>query len=242
MEELVKKHGAREIKFFDDTFTLLEERVGEICEEIIKRKINVPWSCLTRVDRVSRDLLKLMKRAGCWQVVYGLESGSPEILKKIKKGTTIEEAWNAVKWSQDAKLSVRATFVLGLPGETEATIKQTVEFAKELNLDFVTFFTLVLYPGNELYEVAKREGEILHDDYTQYTSIIDAEETRLHFIPKGMTEEELKKAIFNAYKKYYLRPRYVLKELFSIRSFTDILRYWSGVKTFLQIKRVATPK
>jgi len=235
IESLIKDCGAREIRFMDDTFSLIPSRVEEICKGIRDRKLDITWSCLTRVDRVSPELLKIMKKAGCWQVIYGLESGDPEILRSVKKGTTIKQAEKAVRWSKEAGLDVRATFILGLPGENSQTIKETVNFAKRLNLDVVNFFTVVLYPGNELYQIAKREGKILHSDYDQYTSLIDTDSTRLHYLPEGMTESELKRAISWAYHSYYLRPNFLIKQILSIRSFDDIRRYWQAFKAVIKI-------
>jgi len=158
MEELIKKYGAKEIRFMDDTFTLDIKRVDAICDEIFKRKIKAPWTCLTRVNTVNLDILKKMKRAGCWQVIYGIESGDQRMLDIIKKSVTVEQNELGVRLAKKAGLNVRATFVFGLPGETLETIRRTVEFAKRADLDVVNFFTVILFPGNELFSMAKKEG------------------------------------------------------------------------------------
>ena len=238
MEHVVKVHGAREIRFMDDTFTLDIKRVDKICDEILKRKLRVPWTCLTRVDTVNPGILKKMKRAGCWQVIYGIESGDQKMLDVIKKGVNVDQNERAVRISKEAGLNVRATFVFGLPGETLETIKKTVDFAKRVNLDVVNFFTVILFPGNELYSIAKSEGKILHENYDQYTSLIDTEETSLHYIPEGITEKDFKNAIVDAYRSYYFRPRYLLRQLFSIRRPEDILRYWTAFKSLIGMKKV----
>lgn len=238
MEEVIKVHGAREIRFMDDTFTLDIKRVDEICEEIFKRKIKVPWTCLTRVNTVNLDILKKMKRAGCWQVIYGIEAGDQKMLDIIKKGVTVEQNEMGIKLAKKAGLNVRATFVFGLPGETLETIKKTVDFAKRMKLDVVNFFTVILFPGNELYSMAKKEGKILHENYDEYTSLIDTEATHLHYVPEGLTEKELKNAIVDAYRKYYFRPGYVLRQLFSIRSAGDISRYWTAFKSLISMRKV----
>jgi len=236
MEELINVYGAREIKFFDDIPTMREDRMIEICDEMISRGIEVPWSCTTRVDRVSKELLNKMKEAGCWQIVFGLESGSQEILDIMKKGTTLEQNRRAVAWAKEAGMNVRAFFVLGMPGETLETIDESVQFAIDLDLDVPTFYVLALYPGNELYKIAQREGKVLHHDFGQYTSIIDVEKTRLSYVPEGMTEQELRDAIAAAYRKFYLRPKYILRQFLSIRGLQDVARYWRGFKTVVSMR------
>lgn len=235
IEHVLKVHGAREIKFFDDTFTMDPKRVVEICDEIKRRKLDFSWSCLTRVDRVSKSILQKMKSAGCWQVAYGLESGDQRILNIMKKGITLEQSRNAVKWGKEAGLNIRVFFVIGMPGETLQSIRRTVAFAKSLDVDVVTFYTVTVYPGNELYQIAKKEGTVLHEDYEEYNPLIDGE-SRIAYVPKGMTAEQLKQAIIRAHKEFYLRPEYILKQFVSIRSPEDIHRYWRGFKAIVGMK------
>jgi anaerobic magnesium-protoporphyrin IX monomethyl ester cyclase len=238
MEEVIKVYGAREIRFMDDTFTLDIKRVDAICDEIFRRGIKVPWTCLTRVNTVTLDILKKMKRAGCWQVIYGIEAGDQKMLDIIKKGVTVEQNETGIRLAKKAGLNVRATFVFGLPGETLDTIKNTVDFAKRMDLDVVNFFTVILYPGNELFSMARSEGKVLHENYDEYTSLIDTEETRLHYVPEGLTEKELKNAIVEAYRSYYFRPGYIMKQLFSIKGPEDISRYWTAFKSLLGMRKV----
>jgi len=233
IEELIKVYGAKEIKFFDDTFTLNPNRVIEICNEMEKRNIKVPWSCLTRANTVSEELFRKMKKAGCWQVAFGLESGDQRMLNIMKKGITVEQNELAVKWAKKAGLNVRAFFVIGMPGETMESIERTIKFAKRLPLDVVTFYSLTLYPGNELYEIVKKEGKIIHCDFSQYTPIIDVEKTKLAYVPEGLTEEQIRKAVSRAHKEFYLRPSYLARQVISIRSLSDIKRYWQGFKVVI---------
>lgn len=235
IEECLTKYNAKEIKFFDDAFTINKKRVMEICDEIIKRKLKFPWSCLTRVDHVSIELLKKMRQAGCWQVSYGLESGSQRILDSMKKGITIEQSRNAVKWAKEAKLNVRAFFILGFPGENLETINETIKFSKELNIDIASFYTITPYPGNELFQTIKKEGKLKHTNYDNYALLIDMKTTKLAYIPEDITEEQLKKAISRAYKEFFLRPSYIFKQIFTIRSLEDIKRNLKGVKAILKI-------
>ncbi len=238
MENVITAHGAREIRFMDDTFTMDIKRVDGICEELFRRGIKVPWTCLTRVNTVNLDILKKMKRAGCWQVLYGIESGDQRMLDIMKKGVTVEENERGITLAKKAGLNVRAMFVFGLPGETLESIKRTVEFARRMDLDVVNFFTVILFPGNELYVIAKREGRILHENYDYYTSLIDVEDTKLHYVPDGMTERELKNAIVDAYRSYYFRPNYLLRQLLSIKRPEDIFRYWTAFKSLVGMRKI----
>jgi len=237
IELLMNKFGAKEIRFMDDTFTLDVNRVYAICEEIFRRKIKIVWTCNTRVDRISLDLLKIIKKAGCWQIIYGLESGDERMLRIMKKGVTVENNETAVRLAKQAGLNVRATFVFGMPGETLKSIKNTINFAKRVRLDVVNFFTVILYPGNELYRISKREGKILHDDYEQYTSLIDTKETKLHYVPEGLTEKDLKGAIVDAHRDYYFRPSFILRQSLNIRNLGDIKRYWQAFKAVVCMRK-----
>lgn len=238
MEEVVKVHGAREIRFMDDTFTMDIGRVEGICEELFRRRLDVPWTCLTRVNTVNLEILRKMKAAGCWQVIYGIESGDQRILETVKKGVTVEQNEWAVRLAKKAGLNVRATFVLGLPGETAETVRRTIEFAKRVPLDVVNFFAVILYPGNELHDIARREGRILHENYDEYTSLIDTESTRLHYVPQGMTEADLKNAIVEAHRSFYFRPGYIWRQLLSIRGVQDVSRYWTAFTSLAAMRKV----
>lgn len=233
IEELINRHGAKEIKFFDDTFTFDKARVYAIIDEIHKRNLKFPWSCLTRVNHVDKPLLEAMKKSGCWQVLYGLESGDQRILNIMKKGITLEQSRNAVVWAKAAGLNIRGSFVIGVPGETMESINRTINFAKSLPLDSANFYALTLYPGNELYELAKKEGTIFHEDYSQYNPIIDTHTTSLAYVPAGLTEKQLKAEIVRAHKEFYLRPSYILRQIAAIRRPSDLLRYWKGFRVIV---------
>ncbi|MFH1620134.1 MAG: radical SAM protein [bacterium] len=235
IEKLISLHGAREIKFFDDTFTLDKERAYGIFNELEKRKIQIPWSCVTRADCVDKPFLQSMKKTGCWQVVYGIESGDQRMLDIMKKGLTLQQSESAVVLAKDAGLNARATFIIGVPGETMESLNKTIEFAKKLPLDVVNFYACTLYPGNELYKIAKKEGAMLHEDYSQYTPSIDVHKTRLAYVPEGLTEEQLRAAVARGYKEFYLRADYIYRQILAIRSWDDMARYWKAFKIILKL-------
>ncbi len=160
IEECIQKFGIREFNFFDDTFTLNQERVFNICEEITKRKLEISWIAFSRVNTISEKLALAMKAAGCKKISLGLESGSQKILDSMRKKATIELGKKAVEIIAKQGILVHATFMLGNLNETEDTIKETIKFAKSLPLDNATFFITSPFPGTELYEIAKKEGFI----------------------------------------------------------------------------------
>jgi len=235
LEQLLTVHHAREVRFFDDTFTLDTKRVYGILAEIERRELKFPWSCLTRVNCVDLPLLRAMKKSGCWQVSFGLESGDREILERMKKGTTLEQNRQAVVDAKRAGLNVRGYFVLGIPGETRQSIRNTIEFAKSLPIDVATFYTITLYPGSELYERVKSEGRILHQDYSQYNPLIDVNTSTLAYVPDGFTGREFKEIISKAHREFYFRAGYMVRQVLSIRSWSDVTRYWNGFRAILKL-------
>ena len=225
IEELMDKYGVKEVKFFDDTFTLDRKRVFEICKEFKERKIDLGWSCLTRVDKISREMLIAMKDAGCWQVLFGLESGDPRMLSLLKKGSTVEQNERAVKLAHEVGLSVRADFIVGTPGETFESLERTLQFAIRLNMDFAHFNKFTPYPGTELYHNLTKAG--YEFDFTS-RSCSQLDHSYIMYTPVGMTKEQFRKFVDTAYKRYYLRSKYILKQAKQTRSFEDIKRLVNG--------------
>lgn len=235
IEFLIKNYKIKEIKFYDDLFTFDKKRVIDICDEILKRDIDISWSCSSRVDSVNLELLKKMKNAGCWQIDYGIESGNQNVLNKMRKGITLKQSEQAIFWTKKAGIKARAFIVIGMPGETKKSIEDTIKFVKKLPLDVVAFYAVMVYPGNELYQIIKKEGKLLHEDFSQYSSLIDVKDSKLHYVPEGLTEDYIKKSIQKAYKEFYLRLGYLIRQASSIRSLTDIKRYWEGFKTIIKV-------
>jgi anaerobic magnesium-protoporphyrin IX monomethyl ester cyclase len=225
IEELIERYKVRELKFFDDTFSLNKKRVSAICREFKKRRLDIGWSCLTRVDSVTKEMLKEMKEAGCWQVLFGLESGDPRMLSLLKKGVTVKQNEEAVILAQSLGLSVRADFIVGTPGETRDSLERTLRFAIRLNMDFAHFNKFTPYPGTELYRMLINKGYDF-DFITRSCSQLD--HSYVMYTPDDMTSEELGSFVDRAYKRYYLRPEYILKQLSNIRSTTDINRMIRG--------------
>jgi radical SAM superfamily enzyme YgiQ (UPF0313 family) len=234
IEELIYMCGARELKFFDDTFTLKKDHAIRICELMMERRFDVSWSCLTRVDHITEELLQIMKKAGCWQIVFGFESGDDKMLKKMKKGFNTAQVKDAVKLCKKLGFNVRGSFVLGYPGETRQTIKKTITFAKRIDIDAVIFCVITPYPGSEVFEIAKRSGTLLHKDYRFYQEAVNSKTGRLAYIPEGFTEKELLKAVVKAHKAFYCGPKFILKQLREIKSPAILKKKLKGLRTLLK--------
>ncbi len=165
MKFLLKRHfQIRSFLFYDDNFTLSKPRVIKLCQLLIDEGLSkYKWNCLARADQVSEEMLKLMKKAGCQKISYGIESGSPRILKNINKNLNLKMAKEAIKLTKKAGIEALAFFMIGNPGETERSIQQSVEFAKELNPTSTLWSITQIYPGTELEKMQSV------DDFVKYT-------------------------------------------------------------------------
>ena len=166
MEYLIKNYKVKEIIIIDDTLTLNKNNITAICKEIINRNIKIKWESPTRVDCVDPELLKLMYKAGCRRLRYGVESGDQEILSLMKKGITLKQVEDAFKWTKKAKIEAFAYFMIGYRNETEETIKKTIKFAKKIKADMAMFTVATPLPNSEFYKilrkcrVAEKKGDI----------------------------------------------------------------------------------
>jgi anaerobic magnesium-protoporphyrin IX monomethyl ester cyclase len=205
LELLRDKYGADAITFYDDTFTFDMERAREICEEIKRRGFKVPWDCRTRVDRVSRGLLAIMRSANCQLIHFGVESGSQEILNAMKKGVTVEQNMRAIQWAKEAGILVAISVIIGYPGENEKTVQETVEFIRKSEPDYVYVCVPTPYPGTELYDIIKSLGWKMSTDWNGYD-----EQTPLFENP-NLPPERIR-AIRREFYNRYLSPLYILRK------------------------------
>ena len=136
---------------------------------------------------------------------------------------------------EEAGLNIRGSFICGIPGETKETIENTVKFALSLGLDEANFYTLALYPGNELYHMMKEEGKIRHENYEDYNPLAYDDGAVLAYVPDGMNEKELKQTIKRAHRRFYFRPTYVAKQAMNIRSKEDVKRYWHAARALFKL-------
>lgn len=214
IEYLYNNHGIRGFLFADDTFTLIPKRTEEFCNEIIKRGLKISWGCDTRVDAVTPELAKLMKKSGCNLVKFGIESGDEKILKVIRKGITLDQVRRAVKIVKSAGIKAHGFFIIGHPYDTEDSIRKTIDFAKSLPLDYAQFSVLTPYPGTDVLDMAKKnEGiELLSHDWGKFRRY-DKPIIRLD----KLSPEQLERFHGIAYQEFYMRLSYMAKRLFSTR-------------------------
>lgn len=160
MEELwaLKKLGLNNIHMYADLFTVSRDQVVQLCQLMIDEKIGIGWTCNSRVDYVDEEMLALMGKAGCRLISWGIESGSEQILKHARKGAYPDKAERALRWAKKAGIMNWGYFIIGLPGETEETIRMTIDFAKKLPLDIALFHVAAPYPGTPFFfEVVKNK-------------------------------------------------------------------------------------
>jgi anaerobic magnesium-protoporphyrin IX monomethyl ester cyclase len=166
--ELLSGMGFRQINIVDDLFTSNKKRCTAICEGIMQRGIKHDWTAFARVDTVSRELLEIMKAAGCTMLCFGIESGNQEILDTVKKKITLEKIENAIKLCNETGIIPMASYIMGLPGETPETVRQTLEFARRLCKNY-GFHILSPFPGTEVRDMAENYGlRILNSDWDKY--------------------------------------------------------------------------
>jgi len=225
MEECYYNYNVREIDVFDPLFTINKKRVIEICKEIQKRDINISWSCRSRVDTIDEEMLIEMKKAGCYRIYFGIESGDEKILKKIKKFTTQDKIKNAIRLTKKHGLLAFGYFMFGNPGETRQSIMTTLELAKSLPLDYAQFNRFSNLPGTTVYEdVVKKIG---YDYWREY--VIDEKvEKPLPRVDCKLSDNLLNYYIKRAYKEFYFRPRFIYNKLISINSIGELIRYAKG--------------
>jgi anaerobic magnesium-protoporphyrin IX monomethyl ester cyclase len=192
--EIVKSMGYNYFWISDDCFTLSVKYLEEFCDELIAKNLNMNWCCLSRADMVDLGVLKKMKRSGCDKVYLGLESGSNEILKIMKKNTTVEKGKNGVELIKKAGIKVAGFFIVGYPEESWETIDQTFKYALELDLDEVSFNVPYPLPGTALFE------RISTIDMTKDWTI----ENEIKFVFKSIFDENrIKEKIDSFYKRYH---------------------------------------
>jgi anaerobic magnesium-protoporphyrin IX monomethyl ester cyclase len=202
---LREKYGVREIEFLDDTFTLNKERTKALCALIRKEKVDITWSCSSRVDTINEGLARELKEAGCHSIYLGVESGSQRSLNFLKKGINLNQAKKAVTVLKKLKLNTVSTFIIGIPGETVKAIEKTIKFAKKLTPTLAQFTLLTPYPGTEIYDFARKNDLLLTKDWSKYTTLDPVMK-----LPR-FTARKLKGLLRKAYINFYCRPAQILR-------------------------------
>ncbi|MBI4843123.1 MAG: cobalamin B12-binding domain-containing protein [Nitrospirae bacterium] len=213
--------GIKEIFIHDDTFTLKRERVKAICEGIIDRGYNFSWEARTRIDCVDKELISLMSKAGCHRLSFGIESGSEKVLKSMRKGIDISMVGDIFKWCMDEGIITLGDFMFGNLDEEKEDIDKTLKFVKRLRPDYVQFSICSPYPGTPLYEIGLKTGVVPGDVWLEFANNplkpFQSPVWTQHF-----TKDELIKITASAYRSFYMRPSFILKQLMNIHSFNQL--------------------
>jgi anaerobic magnesium-protoporphyrin IX monomethyl ester cyclase len=207
----VESFGVRDFLFWSDTFTLDRQYVKDLCQAFLDAKLDISWACNSRVDTADLETFKIMKRAGCWMVSYGIESSSQDVLNLSKKGAEVQDVGQAVRWTKDAGLMATGHFVLGLPGDTPASIQETIDFSNTLGLDFAQYYCAVPFPGSSLYTEAKKNGWLPAVPWEEFR-----QDNALLQLP-GLPPETVERLRNEAYSRFYSNPRAWLSKLQMIR-------------------------
>jgi anaerobic magnesium-protoporphyrin IX monomethyl ester cyclase len=220
----IEELGIGEVEIYDDTFTWSERRLLAICEGLIKQKNSVKWAVRDRVSNADPEVLKLMNRAGCNRIHYGVESGVERILKRIKKNITLEQARNAVMWAKNANMTVLAYFMFGNLDETIEDMHKTIAFAIELDPHYCEFSITIPYPGTELYREALSAGIIQNDFWLEFAKQPQADFEMPRLIENIVSLQELIGMRDLATRKFYFRLSYVINQLLQLKSIPELAR------------------
>lgn len=233
IEFLINEYGYNAFDFWDDTLTMVKNHITDICNEIINRRLNIKWFARARVNTVDREILKLMKDAGCVAIAYGIESGSEKILKSIKKGINTKQAREAVKISSEIGFKISNYFIVSMPGETIADIDMTLdmmdEFEKNTNVSNYYCFAMI-YPGTGLEEIEKNQN--LHNFswygpyYSSKNKSVGNDPSIPCFEQKGLAIEDIKIHILKR-KKFQSKIKKAMQKLSKIRSLRDLAEFLS---------------
>jgi len=220
---LIKSQGYDEILFRDETFTLFKKRNEKICKTIIKEKLDISWICNLRVGTVNKDMMKLMKRAGCHTFKIGVESGSQKILNNLKKGITIKEVEKTFKLCKRLGVNTHAHLMIGCPGETKKTVEETIQFLKKIEPDTIDIGILTPFPGTKLFEIVKEKTDKIGDGTNCGINDIH-NKTFFNELFCELSKEDIEKGIKMIYRWFYTRPNYIFRRLLSMNSPSNIIR------------------
>ena len=207
IEEIVNKYNIKTIVFTDDELTINRRFIYDLIKEFRERRLDITFACGSRVDHVDKEMLKLLYENGCSAIYFGVESASQETLDKIGKKITIEQAVKVFQWVKELKGFASGSFILGFPWETIDDMRKTIDFAIRLDPDYAQFTVLTPYPGTPLYEYALQHDLIVDRNWEHYTT--------LRPVMRGFyfTAKQLEKMLVEAYRRFYLRTSFILREI-----------------------------
>ncbi len=234
LKYLKEKFRIKSFLFFDDTISIKDGRAEELAKRMIDEGLSgLEWACCTRANLVNYKMLKLMKQAGMKEIAIGIETGSETILKNIKKGVDLESIRQAAKWCKELGIMFYGLTIIGLPGETEETVKETIKFIKEIDPFYTQFCFSTPFPNTEMYGYYEKNGYLLTNDWEKYFPLSEEPVVRT----EALTAEDLKKLRRRAYSQILMRPLYLLKKIrlfdwkWNISGAAKVIsRIWAAIK------------
>ncbi len=232
LEDLIAK-GYDSFQFYDDIFTTQKARVIDLCNAIIERRWKIQWMCFTRTNCVNDEMLALMKKAGCYLITFGGETGDDDLLKIIKKDLTVAKNYEGIAMAKKHGILTLSSFMLGLPTEKREQTLKTINFALDSGLDYAVFPITEPYPGTELWIDATKYGTF--DTSGKHKNNLLSENSAV-WVPNGRTREELEELAGLAMRKFYFRPQSVwlaVMNFFHLPLGRAFRYVWSGVSFFV---------
>ena len=227
---LIKEYGIREVMFHDDAFTFQKKNVHALCDMIIGARTDILWTCFARADNVDEELIRKMKKAGCHQIMFGIENFDEDILRSLNKNMDVGQIEKAIGWTRKAGMECRVALMIGNPKDTEAIIKSNIRKVIQLRPDYLAVNIVTPYPGTELFRQVQLENRLLTTDWDEYY--------QSHCIMKldHLGNDDITRLYKQAFRDFYLRPGYIFGRLAGIRSFRDVrilLKGFTGISRFI---------
>ncbi|MDD5596053.1 MAG: ChbG/HpnK family deacetylase, partial [Candidatus Omnitrophica bacterium] len=234
MEKLSKDFGIKGVIFEDDNFMLSESRLLKLATLIKKRKIKIAWSALSRVDTINAQKLKIAKSSGCWQILYGIESGSQEMLEFYKKGILLRQIQEAICLTKKHGIFTKGLFIIGGPTETIATLRQTRDLIMRLPFHDVSLTFFTPYPGADIWKKMQEFKGSLEKDWDRFTCFDPV------YTPSGLSKDEVINSQTDILKEFYAQPRVVfsyLKRLSSLPQLKEFFASWYSLRLYAKNKK-----
>ncbi len=230
---LKRRYNLKEINIDDGTFTTNKKRVMEFCQKLRKEKTDIIWTCNGRVDNLDDEVLVEMKKSGCKMIRLGVESGSQEVLDKIKKGLTLKQIEDGVRLVKKHGIQALGGFMFGFPYDSRETVEKTIAFAKKLSPDQVQFSINMCYPGTSLYDYAKSNELLIAKNFKEFDMTHGPVVKTM-----DMEREDLEHILSRAYREFYFRPKFILQTLLHLKDIDEIKRTFRSLKSLVNTIRL----
>ncbi len=229
IKHLTEDYGVKEIAFLDDTFNINDKRLDRLFSLMETEGIQLPWTCMARINTASYEQLRKMNKAGCWHISFGIESDDQKIIELIRKGIDLDYARKVIKWCTDLGIHTKGFFIIGHPGETEESIQRTLDYALSASLTDVVVTLNTPLPGSWNYDHREEYGTMSDVDWAKYNMWTPV------FVPNGLTEDYMRQKHNEFIRKFYFRPSIILRHLMQFRNPSDVGKFINMFKTALAV-------